>query len=115
MKNLAKYTAVVMVLAAALTFYSTALVAAPIHGAAMAAEHSTSLGLIQTFLRLFGFPTGDAVANPGPHRSLEGKGVSATHDIGTSGSIGSASRLTSPGISTNTATWGGGRCGLPPC
>ena len=109
MKRLAKVVAVVMVLAAALTFSNTALMAAPTHGAAMAADRGFGIGLFQTFLRLIGFASGDinsatALPHAGSPRPITGVGGTAT---------GGFSSQPSTGLKTDTAIWG--RCQLPPC
>ena len=109
MKSVAKVMAVVMVLAAALTFNSSALMAAHTHGVAIAAERSAGFGLFQTILRLLGFVSGDLGNNDArAHQTLHpvlGAGGSATG--------GGFSSQPSNGLRPDVAVWG--RCTLPPC
>jgi hypothetical protein len=80
MKNVARVTAVVMVVLA-LTAGQSMLMAAPVQGSAVAVQHSGKLGLLDTFLRIFG-----AVWRVTDKSQIQGGG------------------------STDAAVWGNGNC-----
>ena len=83
MKNVARVTAVLMVVLA-LTAGQSMLMAAPVNGSAVAVQHSGRLGLFDTFLRIFGAIWGD-------------RGLTRSQPVS--------------GGSTDGAIWGGdGRC-----
>ncbi len=103
-KNVVKFTAMAMVLAAALSLGQSVPMAAPNHGNGIAVAQSTGVGLFDMVLRLLGNIWGTAAA---PAPSAPG------HSISTSPSTPASNPRPGSIISPDTAIWG--RCQAPPC